>query len=329
MDGTAVTHRSRTTCRACGEGPLTEILDLGMQYLPRWVKEIDYALPKAPLTLVHCDNCGLLQLRDTADPALLFTQFWYRSAMNKTMRDALYDIVVQVTEHVQEGTWLDIGANDGYLLSEVPLIQFKRIACEPALNFREELLRITPNVISDYFSAEALDGETCDVITSAAMFYDLDDPNAFIADIAKCLKPGGIWVNQLNDAPTMLKANAFDAICHEHLCYYDIPTLERMYARHGLGITRMSHNDVNGGSIRVTATKTNRKIPALVGAESVSRMKADKFARRVSLWKNRMQEFLSTCRGPVWAYGASTKGGTLLQYLDMPQRIVAVADKNP
>ncbi len=316
---------TRETCRACDDKRLAPILDLGEMYLPRWVKEKDETLPKAPLELVQCERCGLLQLKHTVEPDLLYREFWYRSGMNQTMRTAMLDIVESGLEFHKEGHWLDIGANDGYLLSQVPKT-FQRIACEPALNFKQELAENSDQVINDYFSAEAV-GTTCQVITSAAMFYDLDDPNAFIADIERLLARGGVWINQLNDAPTMMKANAFDGICHEHLCYYDIPTLSRMYRNHGLSIRKLVYNDVNGGSVRIMATRTPKsEVP---GLQKVRPNDALEFAARVSAWKQRMGNLIASARGPVWGYGASTKGGTLLQYLDANEHFVGIADRNP
>lgn len=316
---------TRETCRACHDTRLQPVLDLGTMYLPRWVKNKDENLPKAPLDLVQCGGCGLLQLRHTVEPDLLYREFWYRSAINASMRNALNEIVEDGLEFHREGHWLDIGANDGYLLSQVPRT-FHRIACEPALNFKRELAENSEQVINDYFSAEAV-GVQCQVITSAAMFYDLDDPNQFVSDIEKLLAKGGVWINQLNDAPTMMQANAFDAICHEHLCYYDIPTLSRLYKRHGLSIRKIVYNDVNGGSVRVFATRTPKSDPS--GQPKVSHDQAEQFAKRVRMWKERMGNLLEASNGPVWGYGASTKGGTLLQYLNMNDKFVGIADRNP
>lgn len=318
-------YETRETCRACSSPILNPVLDLGEMYLPRWVRTRDERLPKAPLDLVQCAPCGLLQLRHTVDPDLLYREFWYRSGINESMKRALRDIVETGLELHSEGNWLDIGANDGYLLSEVPNA-FHRIACEPALNFKDELTKIAEQVIPDYFSAESV-GVQCHVITSAAMFYDLDDPNAFIEDIEKLLAKGGVWINQLNDAPTMIASNAFDSICHEHLCYYDVPTLSRMYRRHGLTIRKLIYNDVNGGSVRVVATRTPKSDPP--GIAKVSHADALAFAARVHRWKQRMGNLIASAKGPVWGYGASTKGGTLLQYLDMNQHFVGIADRNP
>lgn len=332
-------YKTRTTCRACSDYSLEPVISLGEQYLVNFVPEIDLNLPKAPLDLVRCETCGLLQLRHTVNPELLFRDFWYRTGMNQSMRDAMKDVVATGLRYHTAGRWLDIGANDGYLLSVLPK-EFTRIACEPARNFKEALHSVSDHVISDFFTADhdflkgtgRLGG--CDVITSAAMFYDVDNPDAFVADIARVLSPHGVWINQLNDSPTMLKANAFDSICHEHLCYYDVHSLNRLYERNGLRIIEVTYNDVNGGSIRVVAERAERgsTTAMLLAHPHVSSEDAGRFAGRVSKWKSRMREQLEgplSLGGAVWAYGASTKGAVLLQYLDMPGAVKAIADRNP
>ena len=329
-------YERRKTCRACHSEAFEPVLSLGSQYLVRFVPAIDLSLPKSPLDLVRCTQCGLLQLQHTVDPDLLFREFWYRSGINESMRMALKDIVDAVALYKLEGTWLDIGANDGYLLSQLP-DTFTRIACEPARNFHDELHKIADHVIADYFTADNdclwRSNRTggCDVITTAAMFYDLDNPDRFVTDIANVLAPGGVWVNQLNDSPTMVQANAFDSICHEHLCYYDIWSLRDLYARHGLAIVDVTYNDVNGGSMRVFAQKAGPGVHpmSMSGFKRVSSEDARGFAARVRKWKQVMTETLEGPGKPWWLYGASTKGCVLLQYLDYEGGFVGIADRNP
>ena len=337
-------HTERTSCRACLGSGLTPILSLGEQYLVNFVADIDHSLPKAPLDLVRCPGCGLLQLKHTVSPDLLFREFWYRSGVNTSMRVALEDVVRTGLQYHHGGTWLDIGANDGYLLSKVPP-GFHRIACEPALNMTDELAEIADVVIPDYFSAKhaCLMGPTgvnfrtqggCDVITSAAMFYDLDDPGQFVSDIATVLSPNGIWINQLNDSPTMMAKNGFDSLCHEHLCYYDIHSLNALYQRHGLAIIGVTYNDVNGGSIRVTAERPlGRTRPApLHDHKRVTEDDALRFAARTAKWKDRMTDLITgtlAYDNGVWLYGASTKGSVMLQYLDLDGAWKGIADRNP
>lgn len=329
-------YTKRVSCRACGNIGLDSILNLGDQYLVNFVKEIDFNLPKAPLHLVRCQGCGLLQLEHTTNPDLLFKTFWYRTGINQTMRNAMEGLVGNGYQFHQEGVWLDIGANDGYLLSKVPE-KFVKIACEPAKNLEHELKTIADVTISDYFSSrhEALYDDNgvgrCNVVTSAAMFYDVDDPGAFIDDIVKVMAPNGVWINQLNDAPTMMRTNAFDAICHEHLCYYDLESLNNLYDKHGLNIVAVSYNDVNGGSMRVVAMKKRDdwgKYPTFP-KDVVSLEQARKFADRVRKWKMTMLAMLRSKNRCVWLYGASTKGAVLLQYLGVSEYFCGIADRNP
>lgn len=323
-------YQQITACRACGSGRQNDVLSLGDQYIVNFPKTKDLNLPQAPLILVMCNDCGLVQLRHSVTPSLLWgEQYWYRSSINQSMRDALADVVREAANLVSEGTWLDIGANDGWLLSRVPST-FRKLACEPSAPFRSDLEEHADKVVQAYFKAEHI-GELCDVITSCACFYDVDDPNQFIQDIKKCLSPDGIWVNQFTGLGSMLQQNAFDNICHEHRCYYDLSVVQRLYARNGLAIVKVTTNDVNGGSLRIIAKHagTGHDIPL---APPIDRTEILAFAERVRRWKQTMQEILDApgiSYNSQWCYGASTKGIVLMQYLDRSDRFLAVADRNP
>jgi hypothetical protein len=186
-------------------------------------------------------------------------------------------------------------------------------------------------LVPEYFSADEVN-ESCDVITSCACFYDVDDPNQWVADVAELLTPDGIWVNQLTDAVMMLKNTDFMNICHEHVTYWDIYSLAALYERHGLSIRTVTYNDVNGGSIRVIASKGGHKTN-LVGHAAVTMELAQGFAKRTERWKSLMREILfempSVRNEPIWGYAASTKGCAMLQYLNANERFVAIADRNP
>jgi len=325
-------YTERTTCRSCQSKTLVHVLSLGDQYLCAFPQHVDPGLPKAPLTLVRCGVCGLLQLLHSVERDLLYGEYWYRSSVNQTMREALKDLVNDALKFVDTGAWLDIGANDGCLLSHVP-DKFHKTACEPSRTFHSQLEEFADEVIPTYFSRSETE-KSYDVITSAAMFYDLDDPLSFSKDIAASLAPNGIWINQLNDAPTMLDRNAFDGICHEHLCYYTAHDLEALYRRAGLKIIALRFNEINGGSMRVFAMRSDSGIGEknLAGYPKVSPVDAEEFSDRVLRWREIMHSVLdggSLKYAPIWCYGASTKGSTLLQFLGMNERFYAVADRNP
>jgi len=111
------------------------------------------------------------------------------------------------------------------------------------------------DVVNDFYSAQALRARRPDqkakAITSIAMFYDLEHPRMFVADVAEALAERGIWVIELHYLPMMLEANAFDAIVHEHLEYYSLAVIERLVGEEGLEVVSAELNDMNGGSIRL------------------------------------------------------------------------------
>jgi hypothetical protein len=214
---------------------------------------------------------------------------------------------------------------------------FTRIACEPAVNFEDQLQEHASVVVPEYFNFSNIRDRyegPCDVITSAACFYDVDDPNEFVRDVSRLMSNESVWINQLNDSPTMLKRNAFDSICHEHLCYYDLPSLNVLYRKHGLQINDVSHNEVNGGSIRVFASKAgSRPELPMLGVPVITHLQASRFAERTRRWKEQVSSLFKSSDlfrfTPGYLYGASTKGGTLLQYLDCDDSFLACADRNP
>ena len=346
---------TRNECRVCGRGKLEPIMSLGMQHLSNFVDEPGQAVYAAPIDLVLCNKkeggCGLLQLRHTVPGDLLYRKFWYKSGTNQTMRDALADIVAKAKEMIKlrDGdVVLDIGANDGTLLRCYGSGKLTLAGFEPARNLVEEAQVGTTKIINDFFNHQAFAKEfgsrKARIITSVAMFYDLEDPNAFVSDIAKTLDGDGIWVIQMNYLTTMLENNAFDNIVHEHLEYYSLLSLENLLQRHGLTVFDVEQNDVNGGSIRTyvkhkackkypTSTRVSDTIEYERKADLESPRAYHEFADRIGRLKEEIHSFIEKQvqdGKKVYVYGASTRGNTLLQYYDLDFRLIhSAADRNP
>ena len=334
----------RETCRICDGRALEDVVSLGMQYVSGFTSNGDHGV-QAPLDLMLCTQCGLVQLRHSVDPDLLYRQYWYKSGVNQSMRTELQDIVDQAGGLVcltVGDTVVDIGCNDGTLLSNYDTF-VHRIGFEPATNLCTEAGRYADVVVNDYFSAclaeTVLNGRTAKVITSIAMFYDLEDPNAFVADVERVLAEDGIWIIQMAYLPSMLSQNAFDNICHEHLEYYSLATLVQLLGRHGLSVFDAELNDTNGGSIRVFVSKRgnaprvrNRAIARLEweNGEGLGEPRVyDHFRTRVNTIRHWTQEIVRSSPR-VYGYGASTKGNTLLQYFGLDHTVIhAIADRNP
>src|SRR3990172_8922651 len=195
-----------STCRLCGSPALEDVFSLGEQYVNDFVprERIGTGI-RAPLDLVLCRQCSLLQLRHTAPQEILYSRhYWYRSGVTDTMRRALKDItrsIEQIVRLEEHDIVLDIGANDGTLLEAYQSKEVRRVGCEPANNLVDLLRKVTPFVLHDFWNAEGFDrmfpGEKAKVITAIGMFYDMEDPNQFIADAAKVLAEDGIFVAQL------------------------------------------------------------------------------------------------------------------------------------
>jgi len=266
------------------------------------------------------------------------------------MRAALEEITQKAEELVSlrpgDGV-LDIGCNDGTLLRSYRVKGLTRVGFEPAENLLSEAGRGTDRIINDYFHAGAVQSEAWKVITAIAMFYDLEDPNGFVGDLATCLHPDGVVIIQLSYLPLMLAQNAFDNICHEHLEYYSLLSLKPLLERHGLRLVKVELNGVNGGSFRVYATRADSSVGARIGPdpclkrllslEAQIRLQGreiyDSFAGTVVKIREETCQFIraEVSKGKrIYVYGASTKGNTLLQYYGLDHTIIrGAADRDP
>jgi len=352
--------RVATKCRVCGHKPLEDILSLGTLCVSDFVDAPDEQEASAPLDLVLCNKesggCGLLQIRHTVSHEAMYKNYWYRSGMNKTMTDELRGIAQKVKElaRVSSGDYvIDIGANDGTLLRGYDVDGLHTVGFEPATNLLQYNMQGTTKIINDFFNAAAwqreFPGKKAKAITAIAMFYDLDDPNAFVADVSSCLDDEGVFIIQMSYLPLMLSQNAFDNICHEHIEYYSLLSLEVLLTRHNLEVFDVELNDVNGGSFRIYIRHKGLGKSIAVdpnAAHRVEKIREDEnllglnerkvykdFVDRVNDLKEKTVSFIKdeVAKGKkVYVYGASTKGNTLLQFYGLDNHfITAAAERNP
>jgi NDP-4-keto-2,6-dideoxyhexose 3-C-methyltransferase len=351
----------RKTCRVC-EGSFDPILTLGDQYVSNFLSPEQADGVKAPLELVLCRECKLLQLRHTVPGDEMYQNYWYRSGTNQTMRTALADIA-NTTEQLislrSGDAVLDIGCNDGTLLGSYKTPGISRIGFDPAENLAIFSRKIADHVLNGFFNAEefqsdpALKNRRPKIVTSIAMFYDLEDPNKFVGDIKKIMDLQGVWVLQMSYLPLMLKQNDFGNICHEHLEYYSLESLEYLLRRHDFRVADVQLNDVNGGSYRVFIrnrgadetlfgngayrAQAGERVKALRAQESRMGLGQAETFREFAAWVKRIKEDVSgfiseqVKRGKkVAVYGASTKGNTMLQYFGLDYHTITTAsERNP
>ena len=351
----------RTTCRISGES-LVPLFSLDEMYVSDFIApDKQPRMPKAELKLALAPKSGLVQLTKTVPSDVMYRHYWYLSGTNESMRRELQNIAdtaSKLTRLEKDDVVIDIGCNDGTFLSFLDK-EISRVGYDPAKNEHVERARKSASLfINDYFNAESFRNspygkKKAKVITSIAMFYDLEDPNSFVEDVKDSLHKNGLWIIQMSYLPLMLKQCAFDNICHEHLEYYSLTSLTYLLDAHGLKIVDCELNDVNGGSFRAYirnedadpaafASAPYRDVAAYRVASILSHEKTLKlddkktyedFYQQAHKLKEQTRSFIETekRRGKkIWGYGASTKGNTLLQWFGLDNtHLDGIAERQP
>jgi len=336
----------RNCCRVSQE-PLIDVFDCGFVPISCFPLPSDPEPEHHPVVLSLCEKSGLVQLKHSVDPDEMYSQYWYMSGVNASMKIALKSIVDAALERSRlplesNDIVVDIASNDGTLLSFYPSHLYK-IGIDPAKNIKPQSCDLH---INTYFSADAyaahMKNKKAKIVTSIAMFYDLENPIQFAKDVRAILDDNGLWIIELSYLPTMLEQNSFDTICAEHLEYYSLMSIEYILQEAGMEVEDVELNNINGGSFRLYIRHKGKAIETV--ALSIMRMNEKNydltnpsvyyaFASRVEQNKQEMLTFLREQKKigkKVIGYGASTKGNTLLAYYGIgPDLLPYVADRNP
>ena len=345
-------YRQVTACRICGGEGLDVLLELGTQFLTGvFPRRSDAPLTKGPLTLVRCDTCGLVQLLHSYEKTELYgPQYGYRSSLNRRMVDHLEDKAQALTRAVDlrpDDVVVDIGSNDGTLLSFFSGRKLTLLGIDPSAARWQSGYPADSRLIADFFTADiyrgALGGRKARLVTSIAMFYDLERPLDFAHQVADVLADDGIWHLEQSYLPAMLRVNAYDTICHEHVEYYALAQIKWLADKVGLAILDVECNDVNGGSFAVTLGRNRRlaprqgdRIERLLDEERRAGFGSlrpfEEFRARVLAHKRELRARLEGIRargGSVLGYGASTKGNVILQFAGIDRDLLpAIAEVN-
>ncbi|MFI5265289.1 MAG: methyltransferase domain-containing protein [Candidatus Levyibacteriota bacterium] len=320
-------------CRICKSTNLITIGSLGNIALSNFTKRPTGGVA-GPLELMYCKNCTLFQLAHNPERRTLYeNHYWYESSLNPTIVSDLQSVVtdaLSVVEPKPGDMWLDIGANDGTLLSFVPK-PFYKIGIDPATNLIPSLKQHADKTIRDFFD-EVTISKKAKIITAIAVFYDLPDPNLFTQKLKQTLAKNGVAVIQLMTLSPMIENNDVGNICHEHIEYYSYKSLVTLFDQNGLEIFKVKTNTMNGGSYRLFIRhKKKGSIRFSEKKYTVAALK--RFFVKVEKNKQDFLRFVKKCKTQkkkIIAYGASTKGNTILQYYGLDTKAVsAVVDINP
>lgn len=340
-------------CRVSGSKNLVSVLNLGHQVLTGvFPKSTSDKITSGPLELVWCPDGGLLQLRHSYDPGEMYgLNYGYRSGLNQSMVNHLTEKVrfLELLADLKPGdSVVDIGSNDATTLKAYATSGIKRIGIDPTGTKFAQYYTDDIKLIPDFFSASlfrSTETQPARIVTSIAMFYDLDSPVEFAKQIESILADDGIWHFEQSYMPSMLRMNSYDTICHEHLEYYSLGVVNNILEKAGLKIVDVVMNAINGGSFAVTAAKAgNRSITQNLAVinwllEQEHRMGLNTprpyrdFEERVFRHRDdltRLIRALNADGKKILGYGASTKGNVVLQFCGLTNKdIPAIAEVNP
>jgi hypothetical protein len=341
---------------------MKQLLTLGNVYISDFIKEGE--TPRGgrhELKLVLDENIQAPRLEAPPKMEDMYGKYWYRSGINHTMKNELKEVVdsvMKIKKLKENDVWIDIASNDGTLLSYLPK-ELIRIGIDPADDsYKKEAEQHANLVIQDFFTADAYKNSTfgknkAKVITCIAMFYDTEQPIQFLKDVAEIIDEGGVFVLQMSYTPLMIEQLAFDNICHEHVWYYSLFNIKKMLNDVGFKVFNCELNDVNGGSFRVYSTLdtehiknigtqqyrdvSNYRVNSILEYEKTLNLNDqstwDSFFARTEDLKDKVVSFIKEEKAKgkkVWAYGASTKGNTLLQYFNLDHTLIdGIAERSP
>ena len=339
-------------CRSCKSKNIKKAFDLGLQSLTGiFPEKKETKISKGRLALIFCENCSLLQLANSFNHNEMYgDNYGYMSSLNQSMIDHLKNKVVNLKKKINfkyRDIMIDIGSNDGTFLSFFEK-NFDLIGVDPTIkkfkkNYRKDITKIP-----EFFSAEVvkkyLNKKKAKLITSIAMFYDLENPLKFVEDIYECLDDKGVWHFEQSYMPYMIKNISYDTICHEHLEYYSLKSVKYLLDKVGFSIIDIELNSINGGSFALTVAKkkssfkvNTKLIEWLLYKENL--LQSNKLAtfknffKYALMQKKLLKNLLSNLKDMkkrVIGYGASTKGNVILQFCKIDSKTLPlIGEVNP
>lgn len=340
-----------TKCRISGSKNLITVLSLGEQHLTGvFPKSTAEKITKGPLDLVWCPDSGLLQMKHSYDLGEMYgDNYGYRSGLNSSMVRHLTQkihFLERLVKPAESDVVIDIGSNDATSLKAYT-VKCRRAGIDPTGKKFKEFYTDGITLLPEFFSAgvysSAFPRKKARIVTSIAMFYDLEDPNRFVRDIESILADDGVWHFEQSYMPSMLRTNSYDTICHEHLEFYSFRVVQNILEKNGMRVIDVQMNAINGGSFAVTACKEHAAYKSntpiinwMLRQEDDMGLDTPKpyrdFEERVFKHRKNLVELVKTLVNDgkkVIGYGASTKGNVLLQFCGLTkEHIPCIAEVN-
>ena len=336
-------------CKNCENKKLKKVIFINRQPISSvFLKKKNLKLPKYSLDLYECAYCKLIQFKSLPPLNDMYGEtYGYRTSLSPLMVKHMKDKYKIIKKNFKKNSMiLDIGSNDGTFLNFFAKDNYKNLyGIDPSSSKFKKYYNKKINLVSDYFSQKIINdnfelkNKKFDLISSFAMFYDIENPNKFCSEIFNLLNENGKWILELSYFPLLLKNLTYDQICHEHITYYTLSTFEKIANQNNLKILDFSFNEINGGSIEIICSKKNSKLKS--NKDKILKLKNNenlinfdsykKFNDRIENTKNVLKLFLNNInRKDVIGYGASTKGNIVLNHCELTYKnLNYICDANP
>jgi hypothetical protein len=296
----------------------------------------------------------LVQLGKTAELEIMYGEtYGYRSGLNPTMETHLSRVAAEVKSFLPQSNKklvvLDIGSNDGTFLNNFEQAKFTKVGIDPSARKFQNYYDAETKIIFDFFNKEVIReniNSKIDLVTSIAMFYDLEDPISFANQIHDLLQTDGLWYLEVCYGPWVAGTGSFDTICHEHLEYYSLENLLMVFNSTGFEVVKTFLNDSNGVSLGILVRKNKKGFPKYLSGENVFdwllELERKHDLNSINAWHESADLLLAKRKGfttlineiksegmTIYAMGASTKGNVLLNYMQLTSNeISAIGEVN-
>lgn len=338
-------------CIVCDAPEVKRFLDLGETALAnkfRTKRELAEPEQTFPLAVGFCRSCGHVQLMEIVPPEAMFEDYLYLSAASDTLRQHLFELSDVVVERYRLGPTdlvVDIGCNDGTLLHGFGRYGVRTLGVDPARNLAE----LSRNGIERYvgfFNARSAHEIAerwgpATVITATNTFPHIPELHDFVDGLNTALAPGGVFVIEAHYILDLLEQTAFDTIYHEHVSYWALTPMRRLFSEHGMEIVHVERLPVHHGQLRVAVQRAGEgeispSVETILSGEreaGLDRFETfERFAEQARRIKRELRRTLDVLRSEgkrIAGYGAPAKGNTLLSYLELgPDVIEYIADRN-
>ena len=309
-----------------------------------------YTQARYPLELVFCPSCCLLQITETVSPEILFRDYLYFSSYSETMLKharALASRVIRERGLNAQSLVVELASNDGYLLKNYVSREIPVLGVEPAQNVARIAEEMGVPTLVDFFDASlgarlATEGRRADVVHAHNVLAHVSDSNSFARGIAHLLQPTGVAIIEVPYISDLIEGCEFDTIYHEHLSYFSLSALDRLFSRNNLTVRDVERVNIHGGSLRILVDR----LPGLERSEAFNKLytaelewgvqRASTYrgvAERVRAVRDELRTTLRSLKQEgktIAAYGAAAKGATLLNYIGIGSDVIDfVVDRSP